>query len=224
MKPIVVISDVHGNLPAIESVYDDILELVGYSFDTIVLGDLIDYGSHSNECVDFIAEKFNPKVMILGNHEDAIIGNGRPSRTDHGRVSYEYTKRVLGEVQRSYLERDMVRIYQDSDILAFHGYLEDAWTGTTIHTNFPKDDLGDSSLVLYGHTHLQSMIEKNGAKFVNPGSVGQPRNGDSRAQYAIVLDDKVDLRRVDYDIDMEAASILEAGLPRFLATRLYLGI
>ena len=224
MKPIVVLSDIHGNLPAIESVYNYVVSHLGYDFDTIVLGDIIDYGSHSNECVDIVAEKFDPFILILGNHEDAIVGNGRSSRTSHGRLSYEYTKKSLGDDQRRYLKDNMVNLYQYNDILAFHGYLKDVWKSTTVDTKFSSDELNGSSIVLYGHTHLQSFVEGDGIKFVNPGSVGQPRNGDERAQFAIISDGDIELCRVGYDIDREASSIVKVGLPKFLSDRLYLGI
>lgn len=82
----------------------------------------------------------------------------------------------------------------------------------------------ESSVVLGGHTHLQGWYVEDNNIYLNPGSVGQPRNGDPRAQYLILNATEVMFMKIPYDISTAASKIVDAGYPKFLATRLYLGI
>lgn len=89
---------------------------------------------------------------------------------------------------------------------------------------FAPTHLLGSSVVLGGHTHLQGWYAENNSIYLNPGSVGQPRNGDPRAHYLILNITMMRFMKVPYDIDTAASKIVDAGYPKFLATRLYLGI
>ena len=82
----------------------------------------------------------------------------------------------------------------------------------------------DVRLLLVGHSHKSFLLIKNGRRIINPGSVGQPRDGFPEASYAILDGESVTFRRVSYDIDQAALAIKEAGLPEYLWQRLYQGI
>ena len=83
-----------------------------------------------------------------------------------------------------------------------------------------------SNVVLQGHSHIQGYYKTGNTTYINPGSVGQPRNGDNKAQYLVANNSMTSFifNRVSYDIDSAASKIMESGRPSFLATRLYLGI
>ena len=228
VRPLVVYSDIHGNLEALKAVDKDAREILGDQIlDTIILGDSIDYGPQPNECVDFFfRNQYNVVGRVLGNHELSVLDPAaKVSSTGHGKKSLRKTKKLLRPEIVDFLRNSSQSAVRFIDVLAFHGSTNSAWD------DFYEESVVDPSLllgvnvVLFGHTHLQFEFVKDDRQYINPGSVGQPRNGDPRAQYAILYsDNSFDLRRVEYDIDKTAELSQRLGFPRFVATRLYLGI
>ena len=216
---IAILSDIHGNLYALNAVIDD---LTRQSIEGIIfLGDLIDYGQQSNEVIEVISTLHIPIVCNLwGNHEDAIMRKDFAKfSSERGKNSARYTSGTLSERTKNYLETNCVKSgFKKIELcgkkcLAIHGSMEDIfWTGIipeNLHGNYQDYDVVFSGHTHYAHcftkfyaTNNLSMRNKKAVTFINPGSVGQPRNQNPNAQYAIVDTENwsVYLRAVKYDI------------------------
>lgn len=239
-----VLSDIHGNLPALTAV---LAACPPSSYDrVIVLGDLVGYGADPGAVIDRI-RALAPHVVVRGNHDKAVAGL-MPVETfnSHARDAALWATAQLTETQLAYL-RDLPAgpLLVDDGIEAWHGAPADedqylVWI----------DDIRDAAamgrrpLCLFGHTHVQGaygsgegrpvvttgegwqrttlQVDPKDQWLINPGSVGQPRDGDARAAYAVVDTDAhtVDLHRQVYDIGEAQRRIRDAGLPDLLATRL----
>lgn len=239
-----VLSDIHGNLPALTAV---LAACPPASYDrVIVLGDLVGYGADPGAVIDRI-RALAPHVVVRGNHDKAVSGL-MPVETfnSHARDAALWASAQLTDAQLAYL-RDLPAgpLLVDEGIEAWHGAPADedqylVWI----------DDIRDAAamgrrpLCLFGHTHVQGaygsgegrpvvttgegwqrttlQVDPKDQWLINPGSVGQPRDGDPRAAYAVVDTGThtVELLRQVYDIGEAQRRIRDAGLPDLLATRL----
>lgn len=239
---LLVMSDVHGNLSALDAVLDC---GVSYGAEACVLvGDLIDYGMRSNETVARVQGLSLPVLCnIYGNHEDAII-NGWYERfsSNRGRDCARYTRSVLTPQTIGYIENNMQAdgvctfAVGDKKCLAVHGKLgEPYWKSLT-----PDDDMqayAAYDYVFTGHSHLPHFFEryyeadnpktryKKKTVFINPGSVGQPRNLNNRAQFVLLDTDSEEIRfeKVAYDIDGEQ-KLYDGQVDDFYRDRLKYGV
>jgi len=239
-----VISDIHGNLPALAAVLRD---CPPEAYDRLlVLGDLVGYGAEPGPVIDRI-RALTPHVVVRGNHDKAVCGlMDLHAFNSHARDAAEWTTQHLSEGQLRYL-RDLPGgpLLVDDVMEVWHGSPadEDAYL-VWIDDIRDAAAMGRRPLCLFGHTHVQGAygsgeghptvessddwtrttlsIRLEDRWLVNPGSVGQPRDGDPRAAYAVVdLGARtVTLHRVVYDVAAAQASIRAAGLPELLATRL----
>jgi predicted phosphodiesterase len=241
---IAVLSDIHSNLPALEAVRDDLPDV-----DQVwVLGDIVGYGPQPNQVI--AALQAMGARSVLGNHDGAAIGGVDPAyfNTD-ARAAIEWTAGVIDENAKSYIATLPV-VRTDSDLTAVHGSPRDPiWEYITSRgiaaANF---DAFETRLCLFGHTHIPivyrldgtgvealpglpgEVVPLDGARaLLNPGSVGQPRDGLRDAAYAILElrerpeADTISFHRVRYDIDRTQRLMGEAGLPARLAERLSYG-
>ena len=210
----------------------------------LFLGDLIDYGMKSNEVILEIRKIHLPVLCnIWGNHEAAIFSD-QASRfsSERGRLSSAYTKSILTEDSKAYITNQMCKggmsefSLDGKKCLAIHGSLRDEyWKSIS-----PKDDLAPYQkydYVFSGHSHRPCMFEeyyktedkerRNQKKtlFINPGSVGQPRNLVPMAQFAIfdTITEECDFLKVSYDIEKEQ-SYFTNKVDDFYKTRLTYGI
>ncbi len=243
MKRIAIISDVHGNLEALNAV---LLDIKSQGVDDIFcLGDTVGYGPFPGECLEII--KARARVILKGNHEEGVLDPAANEKhmTKLAMVGVRYSIAKLSEAQKIYIASlPTIIVCNDMNFALVHGAFSES--GKYIHE---KDDaekeLGHmpAPLCCIGHTHIPFVygsadklfenlpddLELNsGQKFlVNAGSVGQPRDGDCRASYAIIEqgDGKTffNLRRVFYDIGKIEKAIREAGLPHYLSERLFRG-
>tara|TARA_R100000908_G_scaffold65344_2_gene54576 strand:+ start:16567 stop:17277 length:711 start_codon:yes stop_codon:yes gene_type:complete len=196
LEKIALISDVHGNFPALENV---VRELEKHNPDTwICLGDIVGYGPHPSKCIDLIREK--EMVCVLGNHDAGV--NGKMSlkyfRNPNRRL-IEKTRELLTNEQLEWLKSLPLTAESEKDLWqAVHAspekperwdYLESAFKMRPMLEKLTK------KVCFIGHTHRPALVsEAIGVKnfeeghryFINPGSVGQPRDGDQRASCAIV--------------------------------------
>jgi diadenosine tetraphosphatase ApaH/serine/threonine PP2A family protein phosphatase len=239
--PHLILSDLHGNLEALEAVLADAEGL----YDRILcLGDLVGYGADPNAIVDWTRK--NVPVIIRGNHDKAGAGlDDLETFSPLARASAWWTRTVLTPESRSYLER-LPRgplPYEGIDLVHGSPADEDEYLISTEDV-LPVRAYLVARATFFGHTHIQGgfllaqrtamripaagvlQIEQKYFYLVNPGSVGQPRDGDPRAAYALYSpeDRTVEFRRAPYDVDRAAAKIRAAGLPDFLAARLHEGI
>lgn len=234
---IAILSDIHGNLEALNAVFEDI-NSKKFDIDCwILLGDYVDYGADSKKVLECLYElkQHRNVISVRGNHDDALLeGDCSSFRTDHGRQNFSITcndlidstsQSILKELSNDFMSDISLRV------TAVHGSLQNSFWGDYGKVDYTdsrfKSYTHDFNITLGGHTHIQGWKWVNDHRlYINPGSVGQPRNGDLRAQYAVC--DKAftefTFHRVEYDIDKAARKIVNSGRPSFLATRLYLGI
>ena len=242
-----ILSDIHGNVSAFDAVIDDCKDL---SFSgVLLLGDLIDYGMRSNEIIQKITNLTDAEwkdrilVNIWGNHEKLIIDKDLERlSSDRGRDMAKYTLNHLSDDSVEYIRNKMntdgiqsIRI-GDFTVLAVHGSLEDHYWKAIEPDNL-RGCYEEFDLVLGGHSHYShcfshfypgeypELRNKKAVTFINPGSVGQPRNQNPCAQYAILHlpSRRVELRAVMYDIVYEQ-SLYPDEVDDFYKVRLTRGI
>ena len=235
-----VLSDIHANLAALEAVRADLP-----SVDEVwVLGDIVGYGPQPNEVIVALQEM--GARSVLGNHDAAAIGTIDSSwfNPDAARAIH-WTAEAVDDNARAYMAA-LPEVRTQDGLTAVHGSPRDPmWeyiTGAGVAAaNLPAFETG---ICLHGHTHVPVVFRadegkmaavpatpgspvsiRGGRSLVNPGSVGQPRDGNPAASY-LVLDtdaDEVQFRRVAYDIDATQRAMRQVDLPPRLAERLSYG-
>jgi predicted phosphodiesterase len=214
---IAVISDIHGNLPALTAVLEKIDAL---GCETIVsLGDVVGYYAQPGECIDLLRERHI--VNILGNHDHYIVsGEGCPRSKLVSDIT-EYQRGIVSAEQVGWLAGSRPYMIDGSTCFMHGGWQDpvDQYLYAIKEADFPPD----AQTFFAGHTHVQALLDVNGRTFCNPGAVGQPRDGDPRAAFAVFENGHIELRRVDYDIDETAFHMKQAGFPAKYYENLYIG-
>jgi diadenosine tetraphosphatase ApaH/serine/threonine PP2A family protein phosphatase len=241
-----IFSDVHANLEALQSV---VKAYQGFEIDRYVcLGDIVGYGANPNECCQIVRNM--AELVILGNHDAACCGRMSPEWFNPAaRAAVELHQRMLEAEHMTWLAQLPYRL-DVGEMLFCHGspyqqeefpYILDETDVEAIVRHVPDRH----PLIFVGHTHRGTAfifqeqptlrIREDtrptlrilpGSRYVlNVGSVGQPRDGDWRASYAIFDTEAqtFELRRTEYDVDMASAKIERLGLPIVLSERLFLG-
>jgi len=199
----------------------------------LCLGDLVGYGAQPNEVVSEIMS-LKPDAVIMGNHDYAVSTGDTSGFVQHAVEAVRWTRREISDVNLRYisaLRSKELFTAGDVKIALVHGSPRDPlneYVYPGIADFILKGLVGESggSVLLLGHTHIPFNQRFDSELIGNPGSVGQPRDGDPRASYGILEisgDIKLQVHRVDYDIDAAATKIAVRGLPRLLADRLYVG-
>lgn len=243
MSKYAILSDIHGNLYALLKVIEDL-----NNFDIkgiFLLGDLIDYGMQSNEVVEYFKDEFSGNILcnIWGNHENAILTSDYSNfSSNRGVESAKYTNSQLNANVKNYLNNELVHegFYEfeidGKKILAIHGSLVNPFWKAI----FPENVNGNYSsydIVISGHSHYshsfqkfyevedEEMRNKKAVYFINPGSVGQPRNYNPNAQYGIIDIDNmaVSLNSVNYPIK-KAMDLYDGSIDDFYRKRLENGV
>ena len=240
---IALLSDIHANLTALEAVLQD-AAAAGVDGGAWVAGDIVGYGPDPNECIDRLRD--DAEVAVAGNHDLAAIGSITTAEFNPVAASAaNWTAGELTDVSRSYLE-GLPRKYEQPPFTIVHGSPRDPVWEYLLTVEAARANLDHFSTpgCMVGHSHLQFLIHMAGRIpkpaptplnrpldigperfYVNPGSVGQPRDGDPRAGYAILDRDNetVEFRRVEYDIVATQERMTEAKLPKRLIERLTWG-
>jgi diadenosine tetraphosphatase ApaH/serine/threonine PP2A family protein phosphatase len=236
---VAVLSDIHGNLHALEAVLD------AASVDEIwCLGDVVGYGARPNECCELVRERAS--VCLAGNHDLVVVGTlGLDEFSYDAADAAAWSKAQLTEENRAYLAGLLSMAERDGTLLVHASPRDPVWE-YVLSNDVAIASLQATSapLVLVGHSHvalglglaegeLTGGLAPGGTEvdldagrwLLNPGSVGQPRDGDPRAAWLLVDFDarRATFERVDYDIESTQAEIREAGLPELLAARLASG-
>ena len=238
---VAVISDVHANYQALEAV---LAEIDGAAVDTLwCLGDTVGYGPRPNECCDAVRER--TARCLVGNHDLVVLGELTISEfNDEAAAAALWTSEVLTESSRTFLESLRPSAEVDGVDL-FHASARDpVWEYVlTEEAARATLDLSDAPLVLVGHSHVAlalasagdevvgglapagARVELEGRWLLNPGSVGQPRDGDPRAAWLLLdLERKfATFHRVPYPVADTQSEMRERGLPALLAARLARG-
>ncbi len=236
-----VIADIHANLEALRSVLD---RIHGLRVDDIVcLGDIVGYNANPNECVDII--RSGKITCIMGNHDASASGIEEPEAFNSlAREALLWTRETLTEINRLFL-MNLPREQQVRDFFIFHGSVHN----TDRYIRSRNDAIDNFRLLaglhgalrigFFGHTHIRTAcvkyhgmvsveesselsLSKDKQYLINPGSVGQPRDGDPRAAFLVhdSIESTVVFYRVEYDIINCQDKIIRAGLPPRLAERL----
>jgi predicted phosphodiesterase len=229
-----IISDIHANLEAFETVLKDIKKRPVDR--TICLGDLVGYCASPKECLKLAKDL---DVVLMGNHDYAVINTGIAEKfTFHARIAIEWTinhlsiteKQSLSTLPFTHQERNMTFVHatpMDPESWIYIMYLDDAIDAFAFFK---------TPLCFIGHTHYPVIyadngnvikdekitFEKNVRYLINVGSVGQPRDTDSRACYVLYDTDQNTLEyvRLEYDIKSAQARMEKVSFPRFLINRL----
>ena len=247
------ISDIHGNLPALEAVLAAI-DRQGVDA-TVCLGDVVGYGPHPGECLDRLDAR--GIFSVQGNHELSVIDELEASRFNPAaRVALRYTRERLTDEQRARVQ-SMPPSADLDDVIVTHA--------SPIHDDNGSDYVHDQTMaalafgacrahcLLLGHTHIPiafgtpdtgfAAVEPQDVRvaflphglplrldpryryILNPGSVGQPRDGNPDASYGVLdtVARTFTVHRIAYDVERTQRAMVEAGLPNFLAHRLRLG-
>lgn len=216
---IAIISDIHGNYPALKSVIEEIKK--NNISQIISLGDVAGYYCFINECIELLrSEKV---INIMGNHDYYLTsGTGCP-RSYSANFCLEYQKKVITDINMSWLKKS-VPFLDMQGISLRHGGWNDPLDEYIYNFAFDEVDGRDEKLFVSGHTHKQCCIKKSDKEYMNPGSVGQPRDYFSTAAYAIVDDDfNVSLKRVEYSIDEVVKEMKKRGFQEKISACLYYG-
>jgi putative phosphoesterase len=211
-----VISDVHSNLVALEAVLADMPNV-----DRLVCaGDVVGYNPWPAACVDELRERSVPTVM--GNHDRMVATDRNFGGNSMAQAGVSHAKAELNDVQRTWVQNlPRERVLFDGRLKLVHDHPE-VQDRYTYPEAFSPDLLGTEDALILGHTHVQHHEHYDEGVVLNPGSVGQPRDRDPRAAYALVdLEDlSVEERRVEYDIDRVVEEIRDVGLPMATGERL----
>ncbi len=236
-----IVSDIHGNLEALETVLADIARHKPASM--VCLGDFVGYGASPNECI----ARLRPMIehAVAGNHDLAAIGKIKLGYFNNNAAeAARWTETALTPENRAYLESlpFSVRWLDALLVHASPAQPEDWHYVLSPAEALEEMDAFAETVCFIGHSHYPGTfdriqervrytrgaeihLEKGHRYLVNVGSVGQPRDGDPRAAYVLYDHGSRLLRhvRVEYDVASAMKRILDAGLPRFLADRLQWG-
>lgn len=228
---IAVISDIHANLTALDAVIDRLPE----HDELFCLGDIVGYGPQPNEVIARLLE-LRPSVTLQGNHDAAVVSGDLQEFSANAATAVEWTRRNLDSASRDYLAtlKPSARIQREGHTIAlYHGSPRDplneyVFPGVTASVGRSLLKAASASIVLLGHTHIPMLYRFEDGVLANPGSVGQPRDRDRRASFAILTVSqgavRFELQRIEYNVNPVADRILGSGLPSFLAERLYMGV
>lgn len=223
-----VVSDIHGNRVALEAVRAELDEKLSADDAIVCAGDVVGYNPWPADCVEWVRGEAVPTVM--GNHDRAVATGTAFRFNSMAAAGVEYAREELADDEIEWLaDLPDRRTLFDDRVRIVHGHPNDV-DHYTYPNEFSAELLSladDPDLLVMGHTHVQHAESFDAGTVLNPGSVGQPRDGDPDAAYAVVdLDASppdVDLHRVAYDVDRVADAVAEAGLPEEIGDRLYHG-
>ena len=215
---IALISDIHGNFPALQAVLREIDELKCEA--VISLGDVAGYYCMLNECIQELKDR--KIVNLLGNHDHYLLsGTGCP-RSHSANRCLAFQAQFFGEAQRRWLQQSPVSLTQGQASMVHGG-----WSDPLDEYLYElRRDYFASRLETFffsGHTHVQVLWKSGGKSYCNPGSVGQPRDGDPRAAFALWDGSKIELRRTEYDIDWMCREMRNAQFEPHYYTNLISG-
>jgi predicted phosphodiesterase len=238
-----ILSDIHANLAAFQAVVDHLKEQrVDEVWD---LGDVVGYGPHPNECIELL--RSFPNVSIAGNHDWGSIGKISVSEFNRDAAfACQWTEGVLKKGYDDYL-RNLAEANVKGDFTMAHGSPRRPIWEYILNANEAAENLPyfKTPFCLVGHSHIplvfhhieggeslfrhledgEELTLGEGRYIINPGSVGQPRDGDARGSYAVFDSDKktVTLYRIPYDISQTQQRMRQSGLPHYLIDRLSYG-
>jgi len=198
------ISDIHGNYEALKAVLAE-LDKMNIS-EIYCLGDVVGYYSQVNECCDELISRQIPCVM--GNHDWYMAGGGFCPRSKSVNELLAYQRKIISAENINWLKSFPIQ-RQIENINMLHG----GWSDPIDEYLQPTQEYFskiNGEIFISGHTHIQTFQKYSGTTYCNPGSVGQPRDNDPRAAFA-VYDGNFSLHRVEYNLQKVFTLMKEAG-------------
>lgn len=214
---IAIISDIHGNYPALAEVLKIIRSM--HVDEVYCLGDIVGYYPQVNECCALL-QKQNVKC-ILGNHDWYLASGTSCTRSRSANECLKYQHSIISSENRKWLSLLPVLMFRDN-LSMVHG----GWTNPLDEYVLPTDEQLRAIPTAFGcsgHTHKQSIHQAEGKVYCNPGSVGQPRDNDCRAAFATFNEGTFALHRVEYNIDDTCNAMESAGFCEYYYKRLRTG-
>ncbi|TFE66865.1 metallophosphoesterase [Methylacidiphilum sp. Yel] len=240
------LSDIHGNLEALESVLEEIAKI---KVDKIIcLGDVVGYGAEPSRCLRKIREQ--AEIILMGNHDyycslpqipEAMTNQLNPIALK----AIHFTRSILSKEEKQFLA-SLPLIWQNEDLMAVHSNFRSPTSWQYVLSNEEAEEnfrAASFRIGFLGHTHIVALfvqndhsvfqfrfkrlfLKENFRFLLNVGSVGQPRDGDPRATFVVYQTENYEatLYRVAYDIEKSALKIKNANLPIQLAERLRWGV
>ena len=211
---ILLLADIHANWAALQAIKEP--------FDAcLVLGDLVDYALEPTPCIQWVRQ--NATHAVRGNHDHGVAQLVKV----HGRNGFKYLTGVTREVTQERIGPDERRFL--AALPVSKRVTIDGVKFLLVHAT-PRDPLDeyaiadaefwgrrlagvDAQVICVGHTHHPYILEVGDKLVINPGSVGQPRDGDPRAAYAIIDSQRVELKRIEYPVEETVTTVLESNLP-----------
>ena len=240
-----IIADIHANLAAFRAVLED-MEHRGGVEEIWCLGDIVGYGPDPRECIELLQQCNH--VCVAGNHDLASIGRVDTSDFNPDAIAAcQWTAKQLNQDDVSYL-RNLPLVIQKADFTLVHGSPRRPVEEYLMSTSNAKENFAffQTKYCLVGHSHVSSVFkyDESGTCFyseftpnvglvlgksrliINPGGVGQPRDGDPRASYAIYDSEigMIRLYRIQYEVGTTQTRMVEQGLPMQLVARLSYGM
>mgnify|MGYP000845513270 CR=1 FL=1 len=242
MKRYALLTDLHGNLRALEAVLADVQ---AEEWDGIFcLGDFGGYAAHPNEVIARIQALGIPSIS--GNYDSSVASAApdcgcqytKPFDIEMSEASYAWTLQHTSEASKDYLRTLAPEIRFEAEglrVLLCHGSPRSETEYLFVERSngylaqFAGGGTADAQadVICFGHTHVPYHREVKGTHFINAGSVGRPKDGDSRACWAVLTLDAgkvtTEFRRVEYDVEAEGRDLVAAGLPEYFAEYLRYG-
>src|ERR1051325_1567489 len=211
---VLLLSDIHANWAALQAIDE--------SFDAcLVLGDLVDYGLEPSQCIQWVRQQSTHAVR--GNHDHGVAQFVKVQ----GKTGFKYLTGVTRQLTQERISSEERRFLGSLPISK--RVTIDGVKFMLVHAT-PRDPLDeysiadvdfwtrrladvDAQVVCVGHTHHPYILEVGEKLVINPGSVGQPRDGDPRSSYAIIENNRVELKRMEYPVEDTVNTVLQSSLP-----------
>lgn len=218
---ILILSDIHANLEALQSVRETYDELW-------ILGDVVNYGPDPKETIEAVMSKAS--IVIQGNHDHAVGCDDDSHWSPHFREVAEaarrFTSAQLDDSQKAWLRQLPLTAKLERDGVRFH--LIHATPSDPHYGRIDIDDDAwlaeletiDADVLLVGHSHVPFIRELGSKTIVNPGSVGQPRTGDKRASYAVWENGRFSLHQCEYPVEATVEKLKTIGFPSSVESKL----
>lgn len=211
---ILVVADIHGNSPALQAIQER-CDLC------LCMGDLVDYGP--DPCSTVAWARQNATYIVRGNHDHGVA-QGVAVSGEHGyrylaRTTREWTRQVLPEPDRQYLAQ--LPLYRYVTVAGKRFFLVHAVPQDPLDSYLMPNSPAwarqiadvEADYVCVGHTHFPFVLPIGNKTVINPGSVGQPRDGKPQAAYALIEDGRIELKRADYRVEQTIGQIGAIEIP-----------
>jgi len=201
-----IISDIHGNYEALKAV---LAELDRLNVQQVYcLGDVVGYYSQVNECCDALRARNIPSLM--GNHDWYMASGGFCPRGKSANDCLEYQRKVITKKNVEWLRKSAIQRFVGNIHMVHGGWSDpiDEYIAQPTEEYFSKID---GRIFMSGHTHIQRLEVYKNKTYCNPGSVGQPRDNNPKAAFAVLENDTITLQRVAYDMEKVFDLMKKAG-------------